>query len=184
MRKFASGLQQWQRWPDYKDLAKLYHQLRQQAQVVEVLSPPFSSLTVKCAPCSLTLRRGSRSLKVTKCLRKLLRISYLGHKTYDGTRSTSLWAHRNLFWQLSSRRKLVLFGHTRHGSVFKTILKGTLGDGRRRSRQRKCWEDNIKEWTSLLMPELFTTASSRKDWKRISAESSVMSPRRPNRSRD
>ena len=44
--------------------------------------------------------------------------------------------------------------------------------------------DNIKEWTSLPMPELLTKPSCIKDWKRISAESSLMSPRQPNRSRD
>ena len=32
--------------------------------------------------------------------------------------------------------------------------------------------DNVKEWTSLPMPELITRASCRKDWKRVSAESS------------
>ena len=36
--------------------------------------------------------------------------------------------------------------------------------------------DNIKEWTSLPMPELFTRASCRKDCKRISTELSLMSP--------
>ena len=36
--------------------------------------------------------------------------------------------------------------------------------------------DNIKEWTFLPMPELLTRASCRKDRKRISAESSLMSP--------
>ena len=35
--------------------------------------------------------------------------------------------------------------------------------------------DNIKEWTVLLMPELLTRATCRKYWKRISAESTVMS---------
>ena len=35
--------------------------------------------------------------------------------------------------------------------------------------------DNIKEWTFLPVPELFKGASCRKDWKRISAESSLMS---------
>ena len=44
--------------------------------------------------------------------------------------------------------------------------------------------DNIKECISLPMPELLTGASCRKDWKRISAELSVMSPQQPNRSRD
>ena len=39
--------------------------------------------------------------------------------------------------------------------------------------------DNIKEWTSLPIPELLTRVSCRKDWKRISAESSLMSPSCP-----
>ena len=39
--------------------------------------------------------------------------------------------------------------------------------------------DNIKEWTSLPMPELLTVASLRKDWKKISAELSLMPPSYP-----
>ena len=48
---------------------------------------------------------------------------------------------------------------------------------RRRGRHSKCWMDSIKEWTSL--PELLKRASCRKDWKRISAESSLVSPPPP-----
>ena len=44
--------------------------------------------------------------------------------------------------------------------------------------------DNIKEWTSLPMPEPLTRASCRKDWKRIFTVSSLMSLRRSHRSRD
>ena len=55
---------------------------------------------------------------------------------------------------------------------------------RRRGRQRKCWTDNIKDWTSLPMPELLTMASCRKKWKRTSAESFLMFLRGPDRSRD
>ena len=36
--------------------------------------------------------------------------------------------------------------------------------------------DNIKERTSLPMPESLKMASCRKDWKRIFAESSLMYP--------
>ena len=36
--------------------------------------------------------------------------------------------------------------------------------------------DNIKEWTFLSKLELLTRASCRKDWNRISAELSLMSP--------
>ena len=47
----------------------------------------------------------------------------------------------------------------------KTTRQGTLEGGQRSGQQRKCLVDNIKEWTSLPMPELLTRASSRKDWK-------------------
>ena len=83
------------------------------------------------------------------------------------------------------RWKLAWFGHVpRHDSLSKTILQGTLEGGRRRGRQRKCWMDNIKEWTSLPIPELLTRTSYRKDWKRISAGSPPHVLRRPSRSRD
>ena len=40
--------------------------------------------------------------------------------------------------------------------------------------------DNVKEWTSLSMTELLTIDSDcRKDWKRISAELSLVSPDDP-----
>ena len=82
------------------------------------------------------------------------------------------------------RRNLAWFGHvTRHDSLSEIILQGTLEGGRRRGRERKCWMDNIIEWTSLPMSELLTRVSCKKDWEMIYAESSLMSPRRPNRSR-
>ena len=44
------------------------------------------------------------------------------------------------------RRKLAWFIHvTRHDSLSKPILQGTLEGWRRRGRQRKCWMDNIKK---------------------------------------
>ena len=82
-------------------------------------------------------------------------------------------------------RKHAWFGHvTCMTASPEYIFQGTLENGRRRGRHRKCWMDNIIEWRCLPMPELLTKTSCRKDWKRISAESSLVSPRRPNRSRD
>ena len=116
------------------------------------------------------------------------------------------WVHRSLFWQLSTdgrgvlhhgvgpqepllatipRWKLAWFGHFMcHDSLSKTILLGMLEGGWHHGWQRKCWMDIIIEWTSLPMPELLTRASYRKDWKRISAGLSLMSPWWPNQSRD
>ena len=71
--------------------------------------------------------------------------------------------------------KSAWFGHvTQHDSLSKIILQGTF-EGGWCSQQRNWWMDNIKEWTSLPMPELLTRASCRKDGKRISAELSIMS---------
>ena len=43
------------------------------------------------------------------------------------------------------RRKLAWFVHvTRHDSLYKTTLQGTLEGGRRRGRQRICWMDNVR----------------------------------------
>ena len=73
------------------------------------------------------------------------------------------------------RRKLAWFGHvTRHDSLSKPILQGTLDNGRRRviSRGNTGW--TVKGWTSLPIAELFTLASGRKDWKSVSTEMSLI----------
>ena len=44
------------------------------------------------------------------------------------------------------------------------------------SAEEKWCMDNIREWTFLVLPELLTAAFCRNDWKRISAESSLVSP--------
>ena len=81
------------------------------------------------------------------------------------------------------RQKLAWLGLvTCHDSLSKSIPRGTLECRWCCGWQKKCWINSIKEWTSLPMPELPTRASCRKDWKRISAESSLLSHRRPNQS--
>ena len=65
----------------------------------------------------------------TKCLRKLLRISYLEHKINDWVRSkiNFLVVPQEPFQATVERRKLAWFGHvTRHDSLSKTIPQGTL----------------------------------------------------------
>ena len=70
------------------------------------------------------------------------------------------------------RQKLAWFHACHTPWHFWQLLEG----GRRCGWKRKCYTDNTKEWTSLRIPELLTRTSCRKDWKRISAESSFMSP--------
>ena len=48
------------------------------------------------------------------------------------------------------RRWLQWYGHiSRSSGLAKTTLQGTVKGGRRQGRQRKMWEDNIREWTGL-----------------------------------
>ena len=138
--------------------------------------PPLSSfMAVNHGPCLLTLK--SSQAFEAKCLRKPLPISHiLEHKTNDWVRSKISFGTQEPLLATIKRRKFAWFGHaTCNDSLSITILQGILEGGRRRGRQRKYWMDNIKEWTSLPMPELLTRASSRKDWNRTSVESSLMS---------
>ena len=51
---------------------------------------------------------------------------------------------------LVKRHKLQWYGHVYLSSgLAKTILQGAVKGGRRQGRQRKRWEDNIREWTGL-----------------------------------
>ena len=43
-----------------------------------------------------------------------------------------------------------MVGHvSRSSGLAKTILKGTVKGKRKGGRQKKRWEDNIKEWTGM-----------------------------------
>ena len=143
-------------------------------------------MAVKHGPCLLTLQKRIQAFE-TKCTRKVLYISYLEHKTNDWVRSkiNSRVGPQEPLLTTVKTRKLAWFGHvTRQDSLSKTILQGTLEGGRRRGRRRKCWMDNVKEWAPLPMSELLTRAFCRKDRKRTSAESFLMSHRQPNQSKD
>ncbi|KAI8502778.1 hypothetical protein Bbelb_194800 [Branchiostoma belcheri] len=103
----------------------------------------------------------------TKSLRRLLGISYHQHKTneYVYQQVYSLVGSQEAVMSTVRRRKLQWFGHlTHHNNLAKTILQGTLEGKRRRGRQKKVWLDNIKDWTSLTVPQLLTAAQDRRTW--------------------
>ena len=62
----------------------------------------------------------------------------------------------------------------------KTILQGTVKGKRKRGRQTKRWEDNIKEWTGMDFASSTRAAENRSGWKGIVANSSLV-PRRPSK---
>ena len=91
-----------------------------------------------------------------RCYRKILNISYKDHVTNDEVRAKiqqAIGPHEDL--TIVKRRKLQLYGHvSRSSDLAKTILQGTVKGGRRKGRQRKRWEDNIREWTDLEFSKL------------------------------
>ena len=82
------------------------------------------------------------------------------------------------------KTKLRWYGHiSRSSGMPKTILQGTVKGARRRGRQKKRWEDNIKEWTGMGFGDSLRAAEDREGWKVIVATSSVV-PRQPPMLRD
>ena len=85
---------------------------------------------------------------------------------------------------LTKRHKLQWYGHvSRSSCLAKTILQGTMKGGRRQGRQRKRWEDNIREWTGLEFGKSQRAVENREKWRKLVAKSCVV-PQRPLRLRD
>ena len=91
--------------------------------------------------------------------------------------------HKDLL-TIVKRCKLQWYGHVSCSSgLAKTILHGTVKGGRKQGRQRKRWEDNIREWTGLEFGRTQRAVVNREKWRKLVAKSSVV-PQRPSRSRD
>ena len=82
------------------------------------------------------------------------------------------------------RQKLQWNCHvSRSSGLANTILQGTVKGGRRQGRQRKRWEDNIREWTGLEFAKSKRAVENRGKWRKLVVKSSVV-PQRPSRLRD
>ena len=86
-----------------------------------------------------------------RCYSKILRISCKDHATNEEVRAKIQQAIGPHEFPLTilKRRKLQWYGHVfRSSGLAKTILQSTVKGGRKQGRQRKRWEDDIREWTS------------------------------------
>ena len=82
------------------------------------------------------------------------------------------------------RRTLQWYVHvSRSSGLAKTILQGTVKGGRRQGRQRKRWEDNIREWTGQEFAKSHRAVENKEKWRKLVAKSSVV-PQRPSWLRD
>ena len=72
------------------------------------------------------------------------------------------------------------YGHVSHSSgLAKTILQGTVKEGRRQGGQKKRWEDNIREWTGLEFAKSHRAVENREKGKKLNVKSSVVPQRSP-----
>ena len=62
-------------------------------------------------------------------------------------------------------------------------MQGTVKGGRRKERQRKRREDNIREWTGLEFAKSQRAVENREKWKKLVVKSSVV-PQGHSRLRD
>ena len=87
-----------------------------------------------------------------RCYCKILRISYKDHVTNEEVHAKiqqAIRPHEDLL-TIVKRRKLLWYGNvSRSSGLAKNILQGSVKGGGRQGRQKKRWEDNIREWTGL-----------------------------------
>ena len=125
----------------------------------------LSTFLYACESWTLTaeIERRIQALKMI-CYRRLLNISYKDHVTNEEVRNriqNAIGVHDDLLTMLK-KRKLRWYGHTsRSSGMAKTFLQGTVKGARRRGRQKKRWEDNIKEWTGMGFGDSLRAAEDR-----------------------
>ena len=134
----------------------------------------LSTFIYACESWTLTaeIMRRIQALEM-RYYRRLLNISYKDHVTNEVCNriQNANGVHDNLL-TLVKKRKLRWYGHiSRSSGMAKTILQGTVKGARRRGRQKKRWEDNIKEWTGMEFGDSLRAAEDREGWKGIVATS-------------
>ena len=105
-------------------------------------------------------------------------ISYKDHVTDEEVRAKiqqAIRLHEDLL-TIIKRCKLQWCGYvSRSSDLVKTISQGTVKGGRRKGRQMKRWEDNIRKWTSLEFAKSQRAVENRENWRKLVVKSSVMS---------
>ena len=102
--------------------------------------------TCESWPLTAELERRIQALEM-RCYRRL---SYKDQVTNEEARNriqNAAGVHDDLL-AMVKKQKLRWYDHiSRSSGMAKTILQGTVKVARKRGRQMKRWEDNIKEWT-------------------------------------
>ena len=123
------------------------------------------------------LQRQIHQAMEMRCYCKILRISYRDHVTNEEVRAKvqqAIEPHEDLLTTVN-RRRLQRYGHVSHSSgLAKTILQGTVKGGRTQGRQRKRWEDNIREYTGLEFAKSQTAVENRQKWGKLVVNTEII----------
>ena len=115
------------------------------------------------------LQKRTQAMKM-RCYCKIPRISYIDHVTNEEVCAKfqrAIGPHEDLLTTVK-RCKLQWYGHLACLSgLTKTILQGTVKGERRQGRQRKRWEDNIREWTGLEFGKSQRSVEDREKWRKL-----------------
>ena len=130
----------------------------------------LSTFLYACESWTLTaeIKRRIQALEM-RCYRRLPNISYKDHVTNEEVRNriqNATGVHDDL--TMVKKQKLRWYGHiSRSSCMAKTILQETEKRARRRGRQKKSWEDNIKEWMGMRFGDSLRAAEDSEGWKSI-----------------
>lgn len=120
-----------------------------------------------------------RSLNTVSSLRKILCIWYGEHNTHVCVRDKiyPYAGHHEPLLSVVKRRQLVWFRYLAgHDKLTKVILQGTVEVGRRRGRQRKSWNDDIKkEWQVVAFPDWYVLLNTER-WRAAIPDASIVTP--------
>ena len=112
-----------------------------------------------CESWTLTaeIERRIQALEM-RCYRRLLNIS--NEEVRNGIQK-AIGVHDDLLTMIK-KRILRWYGHiSRSPGMAKKILQGTMKGARKRGRQKKRWEDNIKKWTGMEFGDSLRAAEDR-----------------------
>ena len=146
-----------------------------------------STFLYACETWTLTAELERRVQTFEIKYRKIFGISFRDRITNEDVRNrvrSAIGPHDDLL-SIVKTRKLRWYGHvTRATGLANTIMQGTVPGGRRRGRpktkqnKKKCWQDNIKEWTELPLAKTLRLAEDRGGWRKI--KTSVVPLQPPN----
>ena len=103
-----------------------------------------------------------------RCYRRLLNIFYKDHVANEEVcnRIKHAIGVQDDLLTMVKKRKLRWYGYiSRSSAMAKTILQETVKGARRKGRQKKIWDDNIKEWTRMEFGDSLRAAETGKGEK-------------------